>query len=275
MSYPKVFALIPHFGRDAISNQWLGQCIKSLLEQTVILDSIIVVDDDSPCVPDSIVRTFSGVSLYRNLDNTGPFSIIDRVFNGVGSDYILLQDSDDWSSPDRLKRLLDGTRRWQSDIVGCQMSTVSDTGLPLESTFDHLPFDPRAALLKKPTAHPIILPSSLISCAFFRSIGGLSTGLRFGADSEFVRRACFAGNVRNIPQACYFRRIHPGSLTQSPSTSYGSSARLAVQKLIQDHARSLVASYQRGSPLDFRPQWTSQPAQLRHVLGPAVSGLLA
>lgn len=268
-----VFALIPHFGRDEVSNQWLRRCVESLLQQTVALDGIIVVDDASPCTPMPVVNAFSGVSLYRNTRNTGPFSIIDRVFAQVGADALLLQDSDDWSGPDRLQLLRDGMHQLRADIVGCQIQAVSADGLPLPGTMDQKPFRPREALLENPVTHPLILPSALVSCAFVRRIGGFSTGLRFGADSEFVRRASFGGRVRNISDTCYFRRIHPDSLTQAPSTGFGSPARVAVQKTLQDHARTLAAEFQRGGPMDLRPQHVSPPVQLQHVVGPAVPGL--
>ena len=268
-----ISALIPHYGFSPTSNRWLSQCIRSLLEQTTPLDRVIVVDDVSPCPPEDTVRAFPEVSLYRNSHNTGPFTMIDRVFADIDSDYILLQDSDDWSSPDRLELLLSGMRNWQTDVIGCQVSAVSAVGDPLESAPDQLPSDPRAALVENPLAHPVILPSTLVSCEFARRIGGLSTGLRFGADSEFARRACLGGKVRNISETAHVRRMHPGSLTQSPATGFGSAARLEVQKMVQDHARSLVASFREDGPLDLSPQWRSTPAHLEHVLGPPVPGL--
>ena len=137
-----ISALIPHYGFSPTSNRWLSQCIRSLLEQTTPLDRVIVVDDVSPCPPEDTVRAFPEVSLYRNSHNTGPFTMIDRVFADIDSDYILLQDSDDWSSPDRLELLLSGMRNWQTDVIGCQVSAVSAVGDPLESAPDQLPSDP-------------------------------------------------------------------------------------------------------------------------------------
>lgn len=272
--HPRVFSVVPHFGLDENSSRWLEQCIESLLAQTVPLQAIIVVDDCSPFSPEAVVRRFPAVTLMRNATNTGPFAILDLAFARVSADALLLHDSDDWSAPDRLEVLLTAMRQWHAEMVGCQAHTVCEDP-ELDSGVDsgEFPLEPKAALLQSPTAHTMLLPSTLISCAFARRIGGFSSGLKFGADSEFVRRAIFGGEVRNVSQACYFRRIHARSLTRAAATGFGSPARLAVQRLMQAQARTLVGAFRASEPLDLTPLLRSPPIRFTHVLGPPIPGL--
>jgi glycosyltransferase involved in cell wall biosynthesis len=271
---PAIHCVIPHFGVDERANDWLRQCLASLLAQTVPLQAIIVVDDDSPHSPEPVVRGFPSVSLMRNASNTGPFAILDLAVSRLGADALLLQDSDDWSAPDRLELLLATMRRTQADIVGCQVQMVyEDPELAPAADALAMPRDPRAMLLEHPTAHTMLLPSALLSREFACAIGGFSSGLKFGADSEFVRRAVFGGVARNIDDVRYFRRIHARSLTRAPATGFGSPARLALQQQVQARAKSLVNAYRTGEPLDLSPLLRSPPTILSRVLGPPVPGL--
>jgi hypothetical protein len=159
-------------------------------------------------------------------------------------------------------------------MVGSQVCTVyEDPELIPASRSAEIPREPRGALLEHPTAHTVLLPSTLVSCAFAREIGGLSSGLKFGADSEFVRRAILGGVVRNVAETCYFRRAHSRSLTQIAATGFGSPARLAVQVLVQAQARTLVEAFRAGEPLDLKPLVRSPPTRFTHVLGPPIPGL--
>jgi glycosyltransferase involved in cell wall biosynthesis len=268
-----VIALIPHLGRDAVSDAWLGQAVESLLAQTVPLQAIVVVDDASPHPPDALVARHPEVSLYRNDRNTGPFAISETVFARTHADAVLLQDSDDWSTPDRLQRLL---ARFETgfELVGGQVDHVPEPGQPNEGPdLAALPLDPLAALLQRPTAHTLLLTSGLVSVALARRLGGFASGMRINGDSEFVRRAVFGGRVCNIAETVYVRRLHASSLTRAPETGFGSPVRNAAQLLVQARARLLVEDYVAGNPLDLAPMQTGQAARLTHVLGPRVAGL--
>jgi hypothetical protein len=125
-----------------------------------------------------------------------------------------------------------------------------------------------AAVMRNPTTHPAFMAASLIERDLILRIGGLSTGLRFGADSEFMRRAIFAARAVNIPEACYYRRVHPRSLTRTPETGFGSPARRAVQAQVQALARANVARAQAGEAPDLTPIFPGASARLAHLAGP-------
>lgn len=269
----RVLALVPHLGRDAEADGWLAQAIESLLAQTVRLDGIVVVDDVSPHAPDAVVARYPEVSLYRNRCNTGPFAIYETVFARTHADAVLLQDSDDWSLPDRLQRLLVPFEAG-FELAGGQIDHVPEPGEPHAGPdLASLPLDPRAALLKQPTLHTLLLTSGLVSVALVRRLGGFASGMRISGDSEFVRRAAFGGRVCNVRETVYVRRLHARSLTRAPETGFGSPVRIAAQQLTQARARELARDFLAGAPLDLLPMEYGDAARLSHVLGPRIPGL--
>lgn len=271
----RVLGLIPHLGRDAAGDAWLAQAIESLLAQTVPLAAIMVVDDVSPRRPDAVVARYPQVSLYRNDRNTGPFAISETVFAHAQADAVLLQDSDDWSLPDRLERLL-GPFNAGYELVGGQVDHVPEPGQPHEGPdLAGLPLDPREALLRRPTAHTLLLTSALVSVGLARRLGGFASDMRINGDSEFVRRAVFGGRACNIAETIYVRRLHAQSLTRAPETGFGSPVRKAAQQLVQARARELAQAFLAGQPLDLSPMHQGQAAHLSHVAGPRIPGLRA
>jgi glycosyltransferase involved in cell wall biosynthesis len=273
--HARVAAIVPHYGRDEQCNEWLGNCLESLKQQTVEPESIVVVDDHSPHPPDKILAQFSGISLFRNSCNTGPLAIQNYFFQHLSADAVMMQDSDDWSDPRRLEILIAKASESGAELVGCQITNVAPKDeiirIPPELS---LPEDPLPFLLENPTAHLVVLPSSLISTALVRRLGGLASGLRFGGDSEFVRRAILTNRVVNIQEALYFRRVHNGSLTQRPDTGMTSPARQQVRQLIQARAKEQVQAYLNGLTIPLEPIKKGQLLRLKHVRGPIPAGVL-
>jgi glycosyltransferase involved in cell wall biosynthesis len=257
-----VLAVIVHYRYE----QWLAQSIESLLYQSHPPAAIVVVDDASPQAPVEIVRQYPDVTLLVAEENRGPYALLQAIFDNAQYNAFALQDADDWSTPDRLHVLLTAADEQNAEMVGCQATSVFSDIAP-EPDFT-LPRDARSAVLLNPTLHPVLMPTTVISRSLLQRAGGLSAGLRFGGDSEFIRRAIFAGRVINVPERCYQRRVHPGALTRAPATGYGSAARLALQPQLQERARENVARVLAGREPDLRPFCAGLSASLTHVAGP-------
>jgi hypothetical protein len=112
----------------------------------------------------------------------------------------------------------------------------------------------------------------MVSRSLFMRVGGFATGLRFGGDSEFLRRAGHAGTLANVPDFCYFRRIRAGSLTTAASTGMASPERRQLIATIHQRARDNVARVQAGEAVDLTPMSTAPPIELRHLSGPELQG---
>ena len=263
-----VLAVITHYRYE----RWLAKSIESLLDQTRRPEAIVVLDDASPEPPIDIVKRYPQVALFRAAENAGPYLMLQAVFEAANYDSFLLQDADDWSSENRLAILLAAAEAKRAEMVGCQISSVFEDGLGPEAPFT-VPEDPLSATLEHPTLHSLSMPTSLIAKALIQRTGGLATGLRFGADSEFTRRAIFTGRVINVPETCYFRRVHLQAATRTPDTGYGSPLRLSIQALVQERARFNVAQVLSAKPPNLAPLAFKGSAKLHHLTGPPISGL--
>ena len=130
-----VLALIPHFRCE----EWLDDCLQSLLDQTRLLDGIVVIDDASDDPPLDIVERYPGVTLLHAERNVGPYRLIQQVMEDTHYDAYLFQDADDWSAPDRLELLLDGAERTGAELIGTQELRVfcdEPEAVPIEWPLD-------------------------------------------------------------------------------------------------------------------------------------------
>ncbi len=257
-----VLAIVPHYNGE----EWLGQCIQSLLDQTRKPDAIIVVDDCSQRIPFEILDEFPSVTLMTSRENGGPYRILQAIIEQTGYEVIMFQDADDWSAPDRLRYLLAEAVKWNADMIGSQIEIIFEYNI--NEPIPNLPADPYPFLIQNPVSHLMFYASSIICRDFFIRLGGFSGEFRFGADSEFVRRAILGGKVRNVDEKLYFRRIHPGSLTHNNETGFGTVARLEIQRVMQAAALSLVSQVKNGEDLNLHPIAKGVPAVLCHLGGP-------
>ncbi len=262
-----VLALIPHYQ----THQWLDQCIESILKQTVSPTNILVVDDCSDTLPIHSMSKYPQVTFMRTATNGGPFRIHQAVFENTCHQRIMLQDSDDWSDHNRLKALNTAMESNDLDMVGCQLEYYYEYESGEKRPI--LPSNPREQMLEKTFSMGCLLSTTLLDRAFFHRVGGLSTGFRFGADSEFVRRAVLGGRVINLPDILYHRRIHRQSLTHSEKTGFGSEQRKKVQKTIREAAVKLVNAVKADPDLEMKAIFTGEKAELHHLSGPVIQGL--
>jgi hypothetical protein len=261
-THRRVLAIVPHYGCEP----WLEQCLRSLLNQTRLPDAIVVVDDGSTTAPIEIVRQFPGVTLLTVPERSGPYRLIQQVIEDTDYAAYLFQDADDWSSCDRLQQLLDAMDTTGGELVGTQELRV------LDSKFVPVcyPLDVNKALSEKP-GHGLLHPTSLVTRDLVMRLGGFSTGLRFGGDSEFLLRAVLVARVINVPAYSYFRRKRSGSLTTDAHTGLDSPARQNLIRLCKERALANQVAVKAGSLPNLKPLVPGKPIRLHRVLGPKLS----
>jgi hypothetical protein len=263
----RVCALVPHF--DA--GRFLADAIDSLTRQTRPLQAIVVIDDHSPEAPVDIVGQFPGVTLLQSPENSGPFRLVQEVIANTDFDAYLFQDADDWSEPERLEVLLSEAIRTGAEVVGSQGMRLIEREREVVS-YEH-PNDPGAALEQHPIGNPIHYPSSLISRDLLMRLGGFATGFRFGADTEFIRRAGYVAGLRNVPHRLYNYRTRDDSLTNAPLTGIRSEARRLNWDAQHRRARSNAERSVNGLPPMLLPMSVAAPVCLHHLAGPPLPGI--
>lgn len=260
-----VLAVIPHFRCEV----WLERAVRSLLEQTRPPDAVAVIDDGSDEPPANIIRRFEGVTLLGSKANVGPYALVQRVIDATNFDAYMFQDADDWSAPDRLVRLLKGAERTGADLIGSYHVQVDEAGRELSRW--RYPLDANAALLENPAGHVQLHPTTLVARKLVERVGGFATGLRFGADTEFIHRAHWVGNVLNLPRYLYFRTDRRDSLTNSARAGLASPARMKLVDSLNDRAKANADRVAGGERPDLRPMCVSDPVDLGHVWGPKLA----
>lgn len=257
-----VLAIVPHFRCE----RWLADCLDALVGQTRPLQGIVVVDDGSPVPPLEIVKRFPEVTLLWSRENVGPYRVTQQVISETGYDAYLFQDADDWSGENRLAVLLDEAEYSAAEYVGSQgIRLLCDEYEAVPYTF---PLDVNAALASQPTSNPLHHPTSIVSRDLVMRIGGFATGLRYGADTEFLRRAAFVARIVNSPKFCYFYRTRRGSLTGDPDTGLLSPARLQLRAMQHERALRNAALAASGKAPDLAPMDLAPTISLKHLTGP-------
>jgi hypothetical protein len=260
INFSSILAIIPHYKCEI----WLRRCLQSLQNQTRPLDGIVVVDDNSDNPPVAIIEEFPDVTLVTSPNNVGPYRLIQQVIEDTNYDAYLFQDADDWSSCDRLMKLLQAAARYKAQLVGTQEFRVFEESALLPVCY---PEDVNVALAEKP-GHALLHPTSLVTRKLVMQLGGFATGLRFGGDTEFLLRAAMVARIVNVPDYCYFRRKRAGSLTTAPNTGLNSPSRQELLRILKSRAHNNYTAKKAGKPLDLAPLVKEAPIKLNYVTGP-------
>lgn len=102
--------------------QYLNECIDSVIKQTYSNIEIILVDDGSPdkCpqICDEWVRRDSRISVIHK-ENGGLSDARNVGIDVIHGSYILFVDSDDWIEYDMVEKMLDVIKKEKADICAC------------------------------------------------------------------------------------------------------------------------------------------------------------
>lgn len=194
-----VSVVIPTYNRA----QQTCLALQSVLTQTRPPQEMIVVDDGSTDDLASHLEVFgSSIRLLRQ-ENRGGGAARNLGVAAAGASWVAFLDSDDAWAPDHLERLwtavlatgaaadlyFDDLRQPESeggrtkwDVAGFRPSA------PFELVMDGTPW----VLLDE---HPMMLQSSLIRTAAFRSVGGFWEDLRTAHDTHFFMKLCIGKSV--------------------------------------------------------------------------------
>ncbi|QSE98406.1 glycosyltransferase family 2 protein [Fulvivirga lutea] len=188
------------------------ESIQSILSQTYKNLELIIVDDASSDNTVEIIKELNDprIQLYRNKVNCGTYYSKNFGLTQARGRYIAIQDSDDISDKDRLKKQVGFLESFETkQFVLCQYTRFDNDG-------NHL-IAPRLAF-----------QSSMIRKTVFDDLGFYDT-VRVAADDEFnARMMKFYGNGARgtIEELLYFNRSREDSLTSTieigstPRTAY-------------------------------------------------------
>lgn len=208
---PKVSIIIPVYNTE----QYIGECIESILKQTLSDIELILIDDCSTDQSLTIIKNYADkdqrITLVESAVNTGVGEARNKGINLATGEFIAFVDSDDFVKGDMFEKLYLQAIKDQADLVLCDTGTFSSDG-KTKSVW-HKAIYGKAELKDifhntQPTAR--IVSRELIDRIQFRFLKGMGEGIYF----ELM---IHARHITTVPEKLYIYRSREGSLSTTPN----------------------------------------------------------
>jgi glycosyltransferase involved in cell wall biosynthesis len=250
---PLVSILIPAYHAE----KWIGDTIKSALEQTWPKKEIIIVDDGSTDNTLKVAKTFeSRIVKVITQRNTGACGARNKALSLAQGDYIQWLDADDLLAPDKISRTLAQNESRQASRV--LFTSAFGTFF---FRYQRAQFEPNALwedlspvewIITKFVKNFWMNPAAwLISRRLSDLAGAWDERLSTSGDDDgeyICRVVCASEKVKFVPKAkCYYRQGNYAGLSRRRSdTAYESlllSTKLSINHLLvlEDNAETRAA----------------------------------
>jgi glycosyltransferase involved in cell wall biosynthesis len=217
----KVSVVMPAYNHA----KWVGQAIRSVLQQSFRDLELMVIDDASSDTTWEVVqKLFADTRDARLLparhdQNQGAPATLNEGLQRARGEYLAILNSDDIWEPNRLARLVDYFERHPADFVGTDMVVLDANSIPKESSEPHWVtwFE---ELKRDYAGHgdifaTLLRGNFLISTSnfFFRrsvyqGVGGFSE-LRYVHDYDYALRVLASGfKLEFLPEKLLGYRLH-------------------------------------------------------------------
>ncbi len=129
----KISVIVPVYRAE----DYLDQCVRSILLQTFSDFELFLVDDGSPdncsVMCDAWAQRDSRVRVIHK-ENGGPMSAVAEGVRSSKGEWLTFVDSDDWVEPTFLITLYEGAIETGADIVQCNLQRVDEFGRKFSET---------------------------------------------------------------------------------------------------------------------------------------------
>jgi len=224
----RVVACIPHFQCKA----HIRQAVDSLLQQTHRDLTIVVANDGDRDPPWDELASIRDLRLVRFelKQNHGPFFATSVVLHASAAPYLLIQDADDWSDPERVSLLLAALERDQSDFAVSAQCLYVESGGSRHLSGVRWTESSMASSPERFVVNPCLtseyyyrVPHHGMFCSrALRNVSAYYAGLRLSYDRLLTNLMLMTGRVSHIPVPLYHRLIRAESITHSPGTRWNS-----------------------------------------------------
>jgi glycosyltransferase involved in cell wall biosynthesis len=188
---PTMAVLMPAWNAQA----WIGQALRSVIDQAYPKLEIIVVDDGSTDGTREVVAQFEDVSLYAQTNRGAP-AARNHALALARAETVLFLDADDYLAGRYLRGLAEAYARERPDlVVGRLMRELG--GKLVAHHAEHLQPDP-VVMLRGVITHGIHTSQVLWNRSHLLGLGGWREGLARGQDFELALRA-----VRGRPKVAF------------------------------------------------------------------------
>ena len=235
--------------------EYLDECIQSLVEQTYTNLEIILVDDGSPdrCpeMCDAWAQKDSRIRVIHK-ENGGLSDARNAALEIVKGEYLCFVDSDDFVSEDMCQVMLDALKANQADIVSTSFSIYKNGESVFQNNFQSGCFTAKEAVIEM-----------LLNGCITPSVCGKLFPREFFADVRFPVHEIYE-DIAVVPKLfskcrrvyyyekpLYAYRHNDGSITKSPYSKKHSDRRIRDEQVARD----------------VRAVWPDLEQELRYGLG--------
>ncbi len=186
---------------------YLRPCLRSLLDQTVDAE-VIVVDDASDDETSEILGEFAGrVQLFRHHERRGANAARNTGLRGAAGDFVVMADADNQYSPNWLEKLLDASLSDPNvGLAYCGFSRLDEAGGKRDFASDA--WDPRKLWHNNFIDMPSLVRREALPT------GGLVEGFRpFDDWRLWLDMASRGWRGKHVPEILYVKRVREDSKT--------------------------------------------------------------
>jgi teichuronic acid biosynthesis glycosyltransferase TuaG len=208
------------------SKRFLNEAVASIVNQTVPVAEIIIVDDASTddsyeeaCTLDALYED-TRITVHHNSENLGPGRSRNIGIAAATGDYVAFLDADDVWMPDKLERQFNFLRTSSAAAVISEVVLTNEALIPFDkqdkSAYQGLSSVDlaRATYLGKIT---MSTPTLVCQRDVLLAHGGFDEGLRLREDHALLIRLSFDNKLAVFAEAVVKRRAHAGSYSSGIS----------------------------------------------------------
>ncbi|MFK4751339.1 glycosyltransferase family 2 protein [Oceanobacter antarcticus] len=208
--------------------KYIAESIESILLQTYRNIEILVCDDGSTDDSAKIVKSFSDNRLlYLYQENQGKSVALNNMISVAKGEYIIMQDADDVSFPDRIEKLLSLAIRENVDIVQSGYNLILD-GKEIAAKGKILSVNECRALIEDyriPEHDPTMFVRRTVALDI-----GFDPELRICQGIDFILRVGEKYQHIVTDLILYKYRIHAGSITKRNITRRNLFLKMVMDK---------------------------------------------
>jgi glycosyltransferase involved in cell wall biosynthesis len=255
--HPRLSVIIPLYNHD----QFIGEAIHSVLEQSFSDFELIVINDGSTDASEEVVKTIRDERiLYLSQANQGASSTINRGIRIAKGEYISILNSDDVYYPARLERCLRFLEENDSvDAVFSHLEFIDSDGKFIkflrgaeENWSKHDPetsFKDEHNIVMDLLAGNFLLTTSNLFCrkSIFDRLGYF-LNLRYAHDYDFFLRLCYHFKVHIIEEPLLKYRSHAMNIIKENEAAVSFEVGLILANFFLHYD---IGRYFKGSNNDY------------------------
>jgi glycosyltransferase involved in cell wall biosynthesis len=245
---PLVSIIIPCYNAE----RWVGEAIKSALDQTYAKIEVVVVDDGSTDSSLNVIRKYDDRVRWTTGPNRGPCAARNLGFRLSQGDWIQYLDADDLLHPQKIDLSLKSFESYPCvDFIWAPHEAIRDTYSPTSSSCPELNLlDVGIAASENVLDAPYAPCIGMFQREFLAGVGPWNESLTRWVDLEYhARIAARARSYLRLGKPFYFYRQHDGARISNANRDH-SYIEMALRSLSLARA-ALEAS--KISPQEWEP----------------------